>query len=255
MSITCPQQGNFDGITCGFVGGWAWDGNTPNVPVSVDVYDGATLIATVPANQYRADLALLGFGNGVHGFSFATPTVVRDGQLHTVSLRIHGSGMELPNSPRQLTCSGQFYALTPCRVIDTRGAPGPYGAPALTAGATRSFTLAGQCGVPASAQAVAMNLTATNSTVAGSLVVFPGDVGNPGTSTLSFNAGQTPANNAIIGLSSGGTISVLCNQPTGTTDFIPGRKRVLSIGDLRLDRAGRGSRRQTRTGARGLCGN
>ena len=44
-----------------------------------------------------------------------------------------------------------FYTIAPCRAVDTRGAAGPYGAPALAAGAPRAFALAGRCGVPAAA--------------------------------------------------------------------------------------------------------
>jgi len=34
----------------------AWDANQPNTPINVDLYDGTTLIETVAANLYRADL-------------------------------------------------------------------------------------------------------------------------------------------------------------------------------------------------------
>ena len=45
----------------------------------------------------------------------------------------------------------QFFPVTPCRVVDTRNADGPFGGPELTAGETsRSFTIpAGPCaGIP-----------------------------------------------------------------------------------------------------------
>ncbi|MGH9367048.1 MAG: S8 family peptidase, partial [Thermoanaerobaculia bacterium] len=41
-----------------------------------------------------------------------------------------------------------FYTVTPCRAVDTRNASGPLGGPALSAGGTRTFALAGQCGIP-----------------------------------------------------------------------------------------------------------
>lgn len=34
-----------------------------------------------------------------------------------------------------------FSAITPCRIVDTRGANGPFGGPALVANATRTFNL------------------------------------------------------------------------------------------------------------------
>ena len=36
-----------------------------------------------------------------------------------------------------------FHALTPCRITDTRGPAGPYGAPSMTANTPRSFVVTG----------------------------------------------------------------------------------------------------------------
>lgn len=109
--------------------------------------------------------------------------------------------------------------LAPCRVVDTRNAAGPYGGPALAAGTTRAFTIAGHCGVPPDASAVTLNVTVTNATSAGSLTVYPGTGIVPGTSTVSFPAGKTRANNATVGLA-GGVLSVHDGQPSGTADLV-----------------------------------
>jgi len=93
-----------------------------------------------------------------------------------------------------------FYTITPCRVVDTRQANGPYGGPPLAgSGAVRSFQLAGQCGVPADAKAVAANVTVVGPAATGSFRVGPSGIVS-GTSTLSFNAGQVRASNAVVGL-------------------------------------------------------
>ena len=74
-----------------------------------------------------------------------------------------------------------FHTLPPCRIVDTRNAAGPWGAPALQAGGVRSFALAGQCGIPGTATSVAANLVVTQPTAAGYLTVFPaGGPGSPG---------------------------------------------------------------------------
>jgi len=112
-----------------------------------------------------------------------------------------------------------FHTLIPCRIVDTRNATGPYGGPALSAGAARAFTIAERCGVPADASAVALNVTVTDATSAGSLTVYPGTGTVPGTSTISFAAGKTRANNTTIGLVDG-VLSVFDAQATGTTHFI-----------------------------------
>lgn len=102
-----------------------------------------------------------------------------------------------------------FYAVTPCRVIDTRGAAGPSGGPALaTGGADRAFVLAGACGIPPGASAVSANVTVTAPGAPGNLVIYRGDGVLPGTSTINFSPGQTRANNAVLQLALDGTGSV-----------------------------------------------
>jgi PQQ-like domain len=91
-----------------------------------------------------------------------------------------------------------FYTIAPCRVVDTRQPAGPNGGPALAASARRRFQLAGQCGVPADAKAVAANVTAVAS-ANGFLSVGPSGVANV-TSTVNFMAGQVRAGNAVVGL-------------------------------------------------------
>ncbi len=115
---------------------------------------------------------------------------------------------------------GNLFTVAPCRVFDTREAAGAYGGPALGAGQSRSFTLAGRCGIPASARAVAVNLTVTAATTQGNLRLYPADRPVPTTSTLNYVAGQTRANNAIAGLSASGALAVRCTQATGTAHVI-----------------------------------
>ena len=70
-----------------------------------------------------------------------------------------------------------FYTVTPCRVVDTRNADGPFGGPILAASpAEREFALAYSCGVPADAKVVSTNVTVTGGTAAGSLRIYPADV-------------------------------------------------------------------------------
>jgi len=93
-----------------------------------------------------------------------------------------------------------YFTINPCRVIDTRQPNGPYGGPALAGGgARRLFQLAGQCGVPSDAKAVAANVTVVASSTAGDFRVGPSGVANV-TSSLNFPAGLTRAGNAVIGL-------------------------------------------------------
>jgi len=83
------------------IGGWAWDSSRPDVPVHVEIYDGEEKIATVPADEFRQDLADAGIGNGKHGFFYATPASLKDPAAHTLSAKIAGTGIHLTNSPME----------------------------------------------------------------------------------------------------------------------------------------------------------
>ena len=96
----------------------------------------------------------------------------------------------------------RFYALTPCRVVDTKGAQGPI-LQGNTTGTTRSFQIRGNCGVPADAKAVALNITVQTPSQKGHLRLFPSDLATPPTvSNINFAGNETAlANGAIVPLS------------------------------------------------------
>ncbi len=98
-----------------------------------------------------------------------------------------------------------FRTLQPCRVVDTRSSAGPLGGPVLIGGVQRTFTIAASaCGVPASARALSLNITAIDATLNGFIAIFPGDSIFPMTSSINFSAGQNRANNAMASLSRDG---------------------------------------------------
>ncbi|HTQ79135.1 MAG TPA: PQQ-dependent sugar dehydrogenase [Thermoanaerobaculia bacterium] len=90
-----------------------------------------------------------------------------------------------------------FYTLAPCRAFDSRG-----GSP-LASGSPRTVTLAGTCGIPAAAQAVAVNLTVVGPSGSGYLTLYPTGQDPPLASLQNFVPGQTRTNNAILLLGEG----------------------------------------------------
>ena len=114
-----------------------------------------------------------------------------------------------------------FYTVAPCRLADTRGPAGASGGPALAAGSTRSFPIAGRCGIPADAVAVAVNVTAVNPGAQGNLRLFPSGAA-PQASVINFAAGATRANNAVATLSALGEVAVRADLavPTATVHFV-----------------------------------
>lgn len=71
-----------------------------------------------------------------------------------------------------------YHPLTPCRVVDTRS-----GSP-LQNGVPQTFALHGVCGIPATAPAVALNVTSTLATGAGDLTIYPSDATPPAFATF-----------------------------------------------------------------------
>jgi hypothetical protein len=113
-----------------------------------------------------------------------------------------------------------FHTLSPCRVLDTRNPVGPNGGPALAASTSRVFLIAGQCGIPATALSVSVNLTITQPTAGGDLRLYPAGSALPPTSTINYRIGQTRANNAVVALGAAGDLGIRCDQTAGTVHFI-----------------------------------
>jgi hypothetical protein len=114
-----------------------------------------------------------------------------------------------------------FFAVVPCRLLDTRDDDGAAGGPFLNGLATRVIQAATRCGIPAGADSLSVNVTMTGAAAGGFVVLYAGDAAQPNTSTLNFAAGQTRANNAVLPLSADGT-AALCikNGSTGPVHVI-----------------------------------
>jgi hypothetical protein len=97
----------------------------------------------------------------------------------------------------------QYFALTPCRIVDTRNANGVDGGPLLHGNAAaRNFQVRGTCGVPSTAAAVTINVTVVTPTSSGFLTLWPSGGAQPTVSTINFvPADNVLANGAIVPLS------------------------------------------------------
>jgi hypothetical protein len=113
-----------------------------------------------------------------------------------------------------------FIGITPCRIVDTRGPAGPYGAPGLSAGVPRDFALrTGPCpGIPVEAAAYSVNVTVTNAAGPGFILIYPQGGSQPLASTLNYVAGQTVANAAIVSAGPGSVVTVVAG--VSGTDLI-----------------------------------
>jgi ELWxxDGT repeat protein len=110
-----------------------------------------------------------------------------------------------------------LFVVDACRLVDTRAAGGPLRAPSLLAREPRVVPAHGRCGIPATARAVAVNVTVTSPTAAGHVRLFPTGQVLPAIATVSYSAGQTRGGNAIVSLDAGGRFTIYAGQPPGTT--------------------------------------
>ena len=120
----------------------------------------------------------------------------------------------------QLSSGLTFFAVTPCRIADTRtaaGFSGAFGPPAMTAGSQRSFAIpSSACSVPAAA-AYSLNFTVVPPGPLGNLTTWPTGQAMPNVSTLNDSNATIVANAAIVPGGANGAISVFV---TDTTDVL-----------------------------------
>ncbi len=106
----------------------------------------------------------------------------------------------------------RFYAVSPCRVLDTRlgsGAPVP-------ANGTLSFDAAGTCGVPADARALAVNVTGVVPAADGVLRLFGAGSATPVSQVLALRTGRTRASAAVVVPGALGRLTVRNDSAQGT---------------------------------------
>lgn len=177
-------------------------------------------ITVFPAGQSRPLASLL---NSYDGRTKANAAIIPAGTAGAISvfatdatdLVIDINGYFVPDSD---TTALAFYPMTPCRLVDTREASGPLGAPLLSAGQERRFpVLSGNCGVPPEAQAYSLNYTVVPGGHLDYLTTWPSGRARPFVSTLNATTGNITANSAIVPAGDGGDLSVFV---TGETQFI-----------------------------------
>ena len=83
------------------------------------------------------------------------------------------------------------------------------------------FPIAGQCGIPANAKAVALNFTVVAPTAAGDVRLFPTGIGTLNIAAIDFRAGAIRANNGVLSLAGNPAGSLTAESDlNGTTDFL-----------------------------------
>ena len=112
--------------------------------------------------------------------------------------------------------SATYFPLPPLRVLDTRANLGLSGA--FRANIARDFQVADGTTIPIDAVAVTGNLTVTQQTKAGYLVLAP--AAGSATSTVNFPVGDNRANGVTVSLSGSGSLNAVFKSKAGATTHI-----------------------------------
>jgi fibronectin type III domain protein/IPT/TIG domain-containing protein len=155
------------------------------------------------------------------GATSALVTGLTDGVTYTLTVTATnsiGTGPASAPSNAVTPGRGQYRALTPARILDTRiglGAP----LARLGQGGSLNVQVTGQGGVPATGvAAVVLNVTVTDTTAGSYLTVWPKGVPRPLASNLNWTAGKTVPNLVEVAVGVEGKVSIF--NALGSTDVI-----------------------------------
>jgi hypothetical protein len=153
------------------------------------------------------------------GETLAATVLVGLGPSGGISLAAAGSQTDVIVDLVGWFSAGYTALAQPARLLDTRDGTGRCGL-FLRPGDTRTISVAGAGGVPATGVgAAALNLTVTGVTGGGGvLTVWPAGQPRPLASNLNYRVGQTVANGVLVGLGTAGQVTIA--NEGGTAEVI-----------------------------------
>ena len=160
------------------------------------------------------------FQKGENVANLVTVPVGANGEVDFFNGSSKGTTQAIADIAGYYTASTQssYVAITPTRILDTRKGTGAAKAQ-IQADKSIDVTVAGANGIPADATAVAVNLTAVDSTKNGLITAYPTGDSLPTVSNLNYAAGSTTANMAIIPIGTDGQVTFE-NNSTGPVDLL-----------------------------------
>jgi RHS repeat-associated protein len=145
---------------------------------------------------------------------------IGEGNVTVTTTAGGSSAANPPHSTFLVVPSGQYIPVTATRICDTRtGNSTPCAGHRLGSGVTYQVTVGGAGGIPTTAVAAIVNVTAVAPSALGLLELYPYGLAQPSGSDVSYYASTNIANLVEVPLGTGGEISVY-NGSTGTTDML-----------------------------------
>jgi hypothetical protein len=219
QSVTLPQD-----MACVYTvfegGGYYYSGGGTG-SLRITTGPGCAWQATNTQSWLTIQSPASGVGNGTIQYSIA-PNATGNFLQDTITITPPGATVFNPGTTFQITVQGttdpstslRFVPVTPCRLVDTRNSNGTFGGPILSANSTRDFPVAGGgCGIPSTAVAYALNVTAVPPAGIGYLTLWPSGQALPATSTLNSD-GRVKAAAAIVQAGTAGDVSVYTSDTT-----------------------------------------
>jgi hypothetical protein len=236
VADTRNPAGSFGGptLTAGETRSFAIPQSACNIPATAQAY---SLNVTVVPEGFLAYLSLWPTGqtqptvstlNSYAGSVVANAAIVPAGTGGAVSVYVYNTTDVILDINGYFDTSTDatsysFYPVTPCRVVDTRGATGTFGGPTMQASQTRSFPIPqSSCDIPATAEAYSLNFTVVPQGFLGYLSTWPTGQQQPNVSTLNSYAGSVVANAALVPAGTNEAISVFVTNPTDVIADING---------------------------------
>lgn len=175
---------------------------------------------TVPAAPNFYFYASSGFTSSASTvrLSAAGQVSFKNGSTGTVRILADVTGYYTDASSQ--TSGNRFVPLKQSRVIDTRNKIGVSTNTPVPANSAITVAIASKGGLPAAANitAAVVNVTAWSPTAAGGWTMYPGGSARPSAYHGNFGAGKPYTNNAVVQLSSSGSLT-LFNVASGTTHY------------------------------------
>jgi hypothetical protein len=191
-------------------GGVPDDATAVVVNLTADRATANSFVTAWPSDEARPDASVLNPRPGAARSGLATVPLGDDGAIELYN--DSGRADLIADVVGYVTdaATGASTATSPRRVLDTRTTVTP-----LAAGESRIVAIAG---VPSSARAVWLNVTATNATEPTYLTVWPAGSAQPDASNLNVVPDRAVANLVLVPLATGGKVTVY--NASGTTDLL-----------------------------------
>jgi uncharacterized protein YvpB len=213
------------------------------VVLNVTVTDpsSSSYLTVYPAGEATPVVSNLNFSPGETVANLTVVPVGESGEvsmynyLGTVQVVVDLEGyFEATSGP---STAGSYVALSPDRITDTRlGSGEPNSGSPLGPSGTLNVQVEGAGGVPSSGvEAAVLNVTATDTTQASYMTVYPDGVAMPLASNLNWSPGDTVANRLIVPVGTSGQITIYNWQ--GDTDVVVDVDGYFTDGDSTPDGA------------------